>query len=62
MFIERGKPEEIPKGAIRLTKEEVIEYMTDLIHKWPNTMELLVAITLHKYLLSSTILLFLDGR
>ncbi|XP_060853056.1 uncharacterized protein LOC132930950 [Rhopalosiphum padi] len=40
MFIERGKPEEIPKGAIRLTKEEVIEYMTDLIHKWPNTMEL----------------------
>ncbi|XP_060875422.1 uncharacterized protein LOC132948792 [Metopolophium dirhodum] len=40
MFIERGKPEEIPKGAIRLTRDEVQEYMTDLIHKWPNTMEL----------------------
>ncbi|NP_001155420.1 uncharacterized protein LOC100160013 [Acyrthosiphon pisum] len=40
MFIERGKPEEIPKGAIRLTKDEVQEYMTDLIRKWPNTMEL----------------------
>ncbi|XP_022182253.1 uncharacterized protein LOC111042068 [Myzus persicae] len=40
MYIERGKPEEIPKGAIRLTRDEVQEYMTDLIHKWPNTMEL----------------------
>ncbi|CAH1736767.1 uncharacterized protein LOC114127817 [Aphis gossypii] len=40
MFIERGKPEEIPKGAIRLTKDEVMEYMTNLIQKWPNTMEL----------------------
>ncbi|KAL4090414.1 hypothetical protein QTP88_025258 [Uroleucon formosanum] len=40
MYIERGKPDEIPKGAIRLTKDEVLEYMTDLIHKWPNTMEL----------------------
>ncbi|CAI6361487.1 unnamed protein product [Macrosiphum euphorbiae] len=40
MFIERGKPEEIPKGAIRLTRDEVQEYMTDLIRKWPNTMEL----------------------
>jgi len=49
MFIERGKPEEIPKGAIRLTKDEVIEYMTNLIQKWPNTMELSVAIKLHNY-------------
>lgn len=40
MFIERGKSEEIPKGAIRLSREEVEEYMTDLIRKWPNTMEL----------------------
>ncbi|KAL5235598.1 hypothetical protein ACI65C_003008 [Semiaphis heraclei] len=40
MYIEKGKPEEIPKGAIRLTRDEVQEYMIDLIQKWPNTMEL----------------------
>lgn len=62
MFIERGKPEEVPKGAIRLTKDEVVEYMTNLIQKWPNTMELSVAITLHNYYLLITVLLFLDGR
>ncbi|XP_025411737.1 uncharacterized protein LOC112684416 isoform X2 [Sipha flava] len=40
MFIEQAKSNEIPKGAIRLTKDEVYEYMTDLIKKWPNSMEI----------------------
>jgi hypothetical protein len=40
MFIERAKGNEVPKGAIRLTKDEVVDYMVDLIKKWPNTTEL----------------------
>ncbi|VVC29466.1 Transmembrane protein 126 [Cinara cedri] len=40
MFIERATDKEIPKGAIRLTSEEVYEYMIDLIHKWPSSTEI----------------------
>lgn len=43
MFIEQAKSSEIPKGAIRLTKNEVFDYMTDLIKKWPDSMEMSVA-------------------
>lgn len=42
MFIEKGTDKEIPKDAIRLTREEVFEYMTDLIHKWPSSTDMSV--------------------
>lgn len=42
MFIEQSKSDEVPKGAIRLTRDEVFDYMIDLIKKWPNSMEMLV--------------------
>lgn len=42
MHIQRGRPEEIPPDAIRLTKIEVFQYMTDLIRKWPSTSEVYV--------------------
>lgn len=42
MFIERAKEDEIPKGAIRLSNEEVHEYISNLIQKWPNKGELSV--------------------
>lgn len=40
MYIERGSSNEIPKGAIRLSTQEVHEYMDNLIKNWPNSKEL----------------------
>ncbi|XP_050423626.1 uncharacterized protein LOC126835229 [Adelges cooleyi] len=35
MYIEKGNVNEIPPDAIRLTNDEVVKYMKDLVHKWP---------------------------
>lgn len=42
MYVERARSDEIPADAIRLTETEVFEYMTDVVRKWPNTLEMLV--------------------
>lgn len=44
MFIERAKDDEIPKGAVRLSNEEVYDYITNLIRKWPNKSEMSVCL------------------
>lgn len=44
MYIERANPDEIPPDAIRMTRDEVHEYIVDRIHKWPNTLELSVVL------------------
>lgn len=42
MYIEKGRPEDIPPDAIRLSHDEVISYMKNIIQKWPKLSDMLV--------------------
>ncbi|XP_050549120.1 uncharacterized protein LOC126910527 isoform X2 [Daktulosphaira vitifoliae] len=40
MYIEKGRSEDIPPDAIRLSHNEVINYMKNIIEKWPKLSEI----------------------